>query len=269
VNKASETPLSNTGTEATDAVIEACDVEKSFGHVDVLRGTSIRVRRGEVLALVGDNAAGKSTLMKTLAGVHKPDSGQVKILNKPVTLNSVRDSQDLGVQVVYQDLALAPDLTIAESVFLGHEPLSTRWRGLKVIDRRRMSSEAAESLERIRVNLPGGVNAPIDSLSGGQRQAVAIARAVRWADSALLMDEPTAALGVRQTDDVTDVIRAAADSGLGVIVISHDMPHMLQTADRICVLRHGRVVADEPAHDLTITKIVEYMLGIREERNAD
>lgn len=249
----------------SDVVIEARSIEKHFGHLQVLKGASLTIHRGEVVALVGDNAAGKSTFLKTLAGVYSPDAGEVRILERPVSLASVRDSQDLGVQVVYQDLALAPDLTIAESMFIGHERMSIRWRRLGVIDRGQMALEAAEALQRIGISV-SGVNVAISSLSGGQRQAVAIARAVRWAKTVLLMDEPTAALGVRQTEIVTSVIRAAADSGLGVLVISHDMPHMLRTADRIAVLRHGSVVADRPAKDLTITKIVEFMLGIQEAR---
>jgi ABC-type sugar transport system ATPase subunit len=182
-------------------------------------------------------------LLKVLAGVHQPDAGEVRIRDRPVSLDSVRDSQGRGIQVVYQDLALAPDLTIAESMFLGHERMARRWRRLGVIDRKTMGAEAAAAIRRLGVSLPA-VDAAIGSLSGGQRQAVAIARAVRWAENVLLMDEPTAALGVRQTEIVTNVIRAAADSGLGVLVISHDMPHMLRTADRIAVLRHGVVVAD-------------------------
>jgi ABC-type sugar transport system ATPase subunit len=247
----------------SDVAIEARDIEKGFGHLEVLRGTSLRIRRGEVVALVGDNAAGKSTLLKVLAGVHQPDAGEVRIRDRAVSLDSVRDSQGRGIQVVYQDLALAPDLTIAESMFLGHERMARRWRRLGVIDRKTMGAEAAAAIRRLGVSLPA-VDAAIGSLSGGQRQAVAIARAVRWAENVLLMDEPTAALGVRQTEIVTNVIRAAADSGLGVLVISHDMPHMLRTADRIAVLRHGVVVADQPAEHLTITKIVGFMLGLEE-----
>jgi simple sugar transport system ATP-binding protein len=245
-----------------DLVIEARGIEKNFGHVEVLRGINLQVRRGEVVALVGDNGAGKSTFMKVIAGVHPPDGGELRLLEEPVSFSSVRHSQELGVQVVYQDLALAPDLTIAESMFLGHERMSPRLRPFGVLDRRRMNAEAAEALDEIGVNISTGVEASIGNLSGGQRQAVAIARAVRWAENVLLMDEPTAALGVRQTESVTGVIRAAADAGLGVLVISHDMPHMLRTADRIAVLRHGAIVADEPADGLTITKIVEYMLGL-------
>jgi ABC-type sugar transport system ATPase subunit len=246
---------------AGEIAIEAIELEKEFGHVRALQGASLRVHRGEVVALVGDNGAGKSTFLKTLAGVHQPDGGEVRILGQAVALTSVRDAHALGVQVVYQDLALAPDLTVAESMFLGHERLSRRWSRLGVIDRRHMARDATEALRRLGVSLPD-VRVTIGSLSGGQRQAVAIARAVRWAKAVLLMDEPTAALGVRQTEIVTDVIRAAANEGLAVLVISHDMPHMLKTADRITVLRHGVVVSDRAAAEMDITKIVGSMLGM-------
>ena len=244
-----------------EVAIEAIALEKEFGHVRALQGASLRVHRGEVVALVGDNGAGKSTFLKTLAGVHAPDAGELRILGTAVTLSSVRDAHALGVQVVYQDLALAPDLSVAESMFLGHERRSRRWSRLGVLDRRAMADDASEALRRLGVSLPD-VEVDIASLSGGQRQAVAIARAVRWAKGVLLMDEPTAALGVRQTEIVTDVIRAAANEGLAVLVISHDMPHMLKTADRIAVLRHGRVVSDRPAAEMDITKIVGSMLGM-------
>ena len=244
-----------------EVAIEAVELEKEFGHVRALQGASLQVHRGEVVALVGDNGAGKSTFLKALAGVHQPDRGEVRILGERVALDSVRDAHGLGIQVVYQDLALAPDLSIAESIFLGHERFARRWRRLGVIDRRDMERDASDALRRLGISLPN-VRVDIASLSGGQRQAVAIARAVRWAKAVLLMDEPTAALGVRQTEIVTDVIRAAANEGLAVLVISHDMPHMLKTADRIAVLRHGVVVSDCAARETDITRIVGSMLGM-------
>jgi len=245
------------------ALLEVRNVSKSFGAIHAVNDISWSIEPGEVVGLMGDNGAGKSTLVKLIAGNFPPTDGEVLVDGEVCHFHKPIQARTKGIEVVYQDLALAPDLTIAESMFLGHERMARRWRRLGVIDRKTMGAEAAAAIRRLGVSLPA-VGAAIGSLSGGQRQAVAIARAVRWAENVLLMDEPTAALGVRQTEIVTNVIRAAADSGLGVLVISHDMPHMLRTADRIAVLRHGVVVADLPAEHLTITKIVEFMLGLEE-----
>jgi simple sugar transport system ATP-binding protein len=248
----------------SEIAIEALDIWKEFGHVQALRGASISVHRGEVVALVGDNGAGKSTLMKIMCGALAPTTGHLSVLGTPVTLTSTRDAHNLGVEAVYQDLALAPDLTAAESIFLGHERVCAGWRGrLGIVSRRQMAIEATAALESLGIQL-GSSSRAVRDLSGGQRQAVAIARAVTWATQIVLMDEPTAALGTRQSGIVTDTIRRAADRGLGVLVISHDMPRMLKVADRIVVLRLGAVVADLPAANLTIPEIVAEMLGLQE-----
>jgi ABC-type sugar transport system ATPase subunit len=246
---------------SAEVAIEATDVHKEFGHVRALRGASIRVHRGEIVGLVGDNGAGKSTLMKIMCGALQPDEGDVSILGEPVQLASVREAHEAGVESVYQDLALAPDLTVPESIFLGHEVFSAGWlRHLGVLSRRQMAAEADAALRLLGIVLPS-VNVRISALSGGQRQAVAIARAVKWAQNVILMDEPTAALGTRQTEIVLGTIAAAAAGGLGVLVISHDMPRMLKLANRIVVLRHGAVVAEFPAAGTTIPTIVSAMLG--------
>jgi simple sugar transport system ATP-binding protein len=248
----------------SELAIEAVDVWKEYGHVQALRGASIRVHRGEVVALVGDNGAGKSTLMKIMCGALEPTSGHLSVLEEPVTLNSTRDAHDLGIEAVYQDLALAPDLTATESIFLGHELSAKGWRGrLGVVARRQMAAETEAALATLAIKLRSP-SAIVRDLSGGQRQAVAIARAVKWATRIVMLDEPTAALGTRQAEIVTETIRRAADAGLAVLVISHDMPRMLKIADRIVVLRLGTVVADLPAANLTIPEIVSAMLGIGE-----
>lgn len=244
-------------------LIEATGISRSFGHITALRDASISVSRGEVVALVGDNGAGKSTFMKVLCGVIAPDGGSVSIDGAPQEFRSVREAQQMGIEAVYQNLSLAPDLTIPEGIFLGHELLSDRFGWLTVLDRHKMATEAAEALEVLGIHM-SKIDVPIGSLSGGQRQAVAVARAVKWASNAILMDEPTAALGVRQADVVTDVIRAAAAAGLAVIVISHDMPRMLRAADRVVVMRHGATVANLDAHELTIPDVVAEMLGVRD-----
>jgi simple sugar transport system ATP-binding protein len=247
-----------------EIVLEAVDVYKDYGHVEALRGASLRVARGEIVALVGDNGAGKSTLLKSMCGAVQPDSGEIRVLGKPVELTDVSVAHGFGVQTVYQDLALAPDLSVPENIFLGSEVLRGGALGrLGVLDRRRMADDARESLHVLGIDLPS-VEVSIADLSGGQRQAVAIARAVRWAKNAILMDEPTAALGTRQTEIVVETIRTAARRGLGVLVISHDMPRMLHLAHRIVILRHGAVVADLPAAEATIPRIVAWMLGATE-----
>jgi ABC-type sugar transport system ATPase subunit len=246
---------------ADEVAIEALGVYKDFGHVQALRGASIAVNRGEIVGLVGDNGAGKSTLMKIMCGALQGDEGEIRVLGRPVSFSTVREAHDAGIDTVYQDLALAPDLSVPESIFLGHEVMAGGLRGrLGVLGRRQMARDADEALRLLGIVLPS-VNVRISALSGGQRQAVAIARAVKWARKVILMDEPTAALGTRQTEIVVNTIRAAAASGLGVLVISHDMPRMLQLAHRIVVLRHGAVAEEMLAADATIAKVVSAMIG--------
>ncbi len=244
-------------------VIEARDIVKHFGHVQALSGASLQVRPGEVLALVGDNGAGKSTLTKVICGALAPDGGTLSFWGRPTAVTSVRHAQELGVETVYQDLALAPDLSVAENMFLGREPLRRGAVGslLQSLDRRQMREAAEAAIGAAGITTLSSVDRSVRELSGGQRQAIAVARAVMWATSAILMDEPTAALGTKQTDIVYDSIRSAAARGLGVVVISHDIPKMLGLADRIAVMRQGRTVANLSASSLTLTDVVTLMLG--------
>ena len=245
----------------SELAIEAVGIWKEFGHIRALQGASIEVRRGEIVALVGDNGAGKSTLMKIMSGSEVADRGELGVLGAPVRLLSVRHAHALGIETVYQDLALAPHLTVAQNIFLGHELLAPGGRGrLRVLAKRRMAKESTAALEVLGIKISNPA-VRVDDLSGGQRQAVAIARAVKWAASVLLMDEPTAALGARQVEIVLRTMRNAADRGLGVLVVSHDMPHMLNVAHRIVVLRHGRNVASFDASETDITTVVAAMLG--------
>jgi ABC-type sugar transport system ATPase subunit len=245
----------------TDDAIEAIDVWKTFGHVQALRGASIRVNRGEIVAVVGDNGAGKSTMMKIMCGALRPDSGTLRLRGKTVEFVSVRQAQREGIETVYQDLALAPDLTVSENIFLGHDILTPGWRRhLRVLDTRRMEAESLTALADLGINLPSA-SVPVSSLSGGQQQAIAIARAAKWVDAFILMDEPTAALGTKQTQIVCNAIRKAAQAGVGILIISHDMPRMLELADRIVVMRHGAAIASWAARGLSIGQIVGSMLG--------
>jgi simple sugar transport system ATP-binding protein len=236
-------------------------IEKSFGHVDALRGATFTVRQGEVTVLFGDNGAGKSTLLRILCGIHQPDRGEVLVRGEPVQFESIRDAHEHGIEVIHQDLALAPDLSVSENVYLGHEQLERGWRGrVGVLARTAMGARTDDALKELGIELPS-VRVVVRELSGGQRQGVAVARAVMWSRMAILMDEPTAALGTRQTEIVLSTIKAAAARGLGVLIVSHDMPRMLQVADRIVVLRHGRVTAEFRAKDTDIPGIVGAMLG--------
>lgn len=236
-------------------------VEKSFGHVDALRGATLTVWRGHVTVLFGDNGAGKSTLLRVLCGIHRPDRGRILVQGKPVQFESIRDAHEHGIDVIHQDLALAPDLTVAENVFLGHEQFEGGWRGrVGVLARGAMGRRTDVALRELSIELPS-VRVPVRELSGGQRQAVAVARAVLWSRMAILMDEPTAALGTKQSDVVCSTIKEVARRGLGVFVISHDIPRMLEVADTAAVLRRGQVVLEAPARDVTITDIVHAMVG--------
>jgi ABC-type sugar transport system ATPase subunit len=246
--------------ENSEPVIGARHVAKRFGHVQALRDASVSVAAGKVVALVGDNGAGKSTLVKTLLGINKPDSGEVIIGGIPVQLNSVRDAQARGVDAVHQDLALAPDLSVVDNMFLGHETVT----GPGVLRRKVMTERTDEALRELGIQLPS-LTVAIRELSGGQRQAVAVARAVMWSRTAVLMDEPTAALGARQSEIISELMRTVAAKGLGVLVISHDLPRILKAADSVTVLWRGETVLDAPAADLTVPDLVATMVGYRGE----
>jgi ABC-type sugar transport system ATPase subunit len=246
---------------ASAPVVSVTDAWKSFGHVQALRGASIHVNEGEIVALYGDNGAGKSTLMRVLLGIIRPDQGAVAINGRVVEMASIRDAQANGVDAVHQDLALAPDLSVLESLFLGHERVHGGVLGrLGFLDRSSMAGDASTALEQLGIHLPS-VRRPVRDLSGGQRQATAVARAVMWTSTAILMDEPTAALGARQSDIVCETIVSSAARGLGVLVISHDLPRTLAIAHRVVVLVRGAVGLDAPAKGLTVPEIVEVMVG--------
>ncbi len=246
---------------STTTVIGCQNVAKQFGHVQALRDASVAVPPGKVVALVGDNGAGKSTLMKVLLGIQRPDSGKVVIRDQAVDLHGVRDAQRLGVDAVHQDLALAPDLSVVDNMFLGHEELHAGLGSrFGVLARRRMADQAADALESLSIRLPS-LTVPIRELSGGQRQAVAVARAVMWSTTAVLMDEPTAALGARQSEIVCNLMRTVAERGLGVLVVSHDLPRILKVADTVTVLWRGETALEAPADSMTVPDLVASMVG--------
>lgn len=251
-----------TSTGERPPVFRATGITKQFGHVQALVGVDIELHHHEVLALFGDNGAGKSTLTKCLCGVYTPDQGTLAISGEPVELRSARDAESRGITVVYQDLALAPHLTVLENVFLGHELMRAGvWGAFGALDRGAMAARTRAALDDLSIRLPS-VTVPVHELSGGQRQAVAVARAKMWSSVGILMDEPTAALGTIQSDLVCELIRNTADSGMGVMVISHDIPRILEIADRVVVLRHGAVELDTPTAGLVRQDIVAAMVGL-------
>ena len=242
-------------------ILEARNIVKTYGHVNALEGANFSVNPGEVVALIGDNGAGKSTLTKVISGVVTPDSGELLFEGAPVQISSPADAQALGIETVYQDLALAPDLDGAANVYMGRELLKPGLLGrLGVLDKRKMKTDAQEAFADLGVAVRDA-SAAVAYLSGGQRQGVAVARAASWASRVILMDEPTAALGVVQTENVLDVIRRVRDRGVAVVLISHNMPDVLKVADRIEVLRLGRRVAVFDRPDASLESLVGAMTG--------
>jgi D-xylose transport system ATP-binding protein len=235
-----------------DLPILACEeVSKSFGAVQALYKVDFEVRTGEVMALVGDNGAGKSTLIKGIAGIHALDEGQVSFEGKPVSISGPRDAARLGIEVVYQDLALADNLDVVANMFLGRERLT----GI-VLDESHMERDARQTLDSLHVTTLRSVRQKVAGLSGGQRQAVAVAKAVLWQSRVVILDEPTAALGVAQTRQVLDLVRRLADRGLAVVLISHNLHDIFEVADRITVLRLGQTVDVFTKQDVTQQQVV-------------
>lgn len=219
-------------------LLELKGVSKSFGAVQALSKVDFEVRLGEVMALVGDNGAGKSTLIKGIAGIHTFNEGQIFFEGKPVTINNPRDSADLGIEVVYQDLALADNLDVVANMFLGRERTKSLWR----VDEASMEQACIETLQSLSVFTLRSVRQAVAELSGGQRQAIAVAKAVMWNSKLVILDEPTAALGVAQTRQVLDLVRRLADKGLAVVIITHNLHDVFEVADRVTVLRLGQRV---------------------------
>jgi fructose transport system ATP-binding protein len=243
-------------------ILEARGLVKHFGHVVALDGADFELYPGEIVAIIGDNGAGKSTLIKSLSGALQPDDGEIRLDGERVRFRSPGDARGAGIETVYQDLAVAPALDIASNIFLGRE---ARWRGplglgLRLLDKRRMRREAAQHFAELQIGVQS-ITQPVEDLSGGQRQGVAVARAAKWARRLAIMDEPTAALGVRETRQVLDLILRVRERGLPVIIISHDMPHVFELADRILIMRLGKRVAVVTPQTHTMPEAVAIMTG--------
>jgi simple sugar transport system ATP-binding protein len=238
-------------------ILAAYQVVKSFGHVRALRHASFEAFAGEVTALVGDNGAGKSTLIKILAGVLAPDEGELRIEGSVVRLADPHDAKGRGIETVYQDLALAPDLDAAANVFLGRELRRLRF----LHDHAEMRRRTASAFTELGVGLVQDMRAPVAAFSGGQKQSVAIARAAMWASKVIIMDEPTAALGVIQTAKVLDLVQSIRDRGVAVVFVSHNLPQVLQLADRIEVLRLGSRVARFRRGEADVDRLIAAISG--------
>ena len=247
-----------------EPILEAREIVKTYGHVQALRGANFSAFTGEVVALIGDNGAGKSTLIKVISGVARPDGGEILFEGRVVDIPSPSAAQSLGIETVYQDLSLAPDLDGAGNIYLGREIVRPGLLGrLGVLDKRAMREGAVKAFSELGVAIEDP-DATVAYLSGGQRQGVAVARSASWASKVIIMDEPTAALGVVQSARVLDVIRQVRERGLAVVLISHNMPEVLEVADRIEVLRLGRRVATIARADATLESLVGAMTGALE-----
>jgi ABC-type sugar transport system ATPase subunit len=246
-------------------LLRAEGISKSFGAVQALADVNLELPAGQVTALCGDNGAGKSVLIKCLAGIYEPEHGRLFWEGNPVRIRNARDAADLGIETVYQDLALADNLDIVQNMFLGRERIR---HGL--LDENDMERAAAETLAGLRATTVRSIRQPVGSLSGGQRQSVAVAKAVMWNSKLVIMDEPTAALGVTQTEMVLELVQRLREHGLAVLVISHNLNDVFAVADRIAVLYLGRMVAQKNASSFDRQSVVEYMttggLGITASR---
>jgi D-xylose transport system ATP-binding protein len=255
--------MTTNGATSNGAILALEDVSKRFGPVQALDGVDFSVRPGEVVALVGDNGAGKSTLVKTIAGIHHPDSGKFFFDGEPVTITTPSDATRLGIATVYQDLALADNLDVVANLFLGHELVgSGPARVTRQLDEIDMEHRSHELLEQLAVTIPS-VRTEVGNLSGGQRQQVAVARSLLGEPKVVLLDEPTAALGVAQTAQVLELIKRLRERGLGVVVISHNLVDVFEVADRIFVLRLGRPGGEFDAHKASREDVVAAITGAR------
>jgi ABC-type sugar transport system ATPase subunit len=241
-------------------LIEMRGISRSFGGVTALREVDLAIYRNEIVALLGDNGAGKSTLIKILAGALSADAGEIRLEGKPVTIESPRDAKDLGIETIYQDLALCDNLDVPTNLFLGRELMRPLVLPLiRVFDRKRMAAETRELLGRLKIEL-GSLQAPVRNLSGGQRQSVAIAKSVYSNAKLVIMDEPTAALGVQQTEKVLDLVRELKQAGMAIVFISHILEDVFRVADRMVVLKTGRKVGERLIAATTRDEVVRMMI---------
>jgi ABC-type sugar transport system ATPase subunit len=241
-------------------ILAAVDLYKHFGGLVAVDHVSLDVHPGEVVGLLGDNGAGKSTLIKMISGVYQPDGGRLVLNGQEVSFSSPHDAREAGIETIYQDLALCENLDVGANIFLGREPVRRVVGVLAAVDRRRMLTESRQILTQLDIRIPG-LTRPIRQLSGGQRQAVAIARAIYWNARLMIMDEPTAALGVPEQRKVLGLVRTLRERGVGVIIISHNLQDVLDVADRVLVMRRGRSVGERRVSETNTGDLLRLMLA--------
>ncbi|MCC5973405.1 MAG: sugar ABC transporter ATP-binding protein [Rubellimicrobium sp.] len=244
----------------SEPLLEVRHLSKNFGAVQALQDVSLAVAPGEVVALAGDNGAGKTTLIKAISGVYRPSSGEILLKGQPVDFGSPQEAREQGIETIYQDLALADNLSIGANIFLGREPMRRAFGFLPVLDRRKMAEAAKETMALLDFHV-NRMEAPVSNFSGGQRQAVAIGRAVYWNAQILIMDEPTAALGVPEQRKVISLIHQLKAQGRGVIFISHNLQDIFAVSDRIVVLRRGVAAGERRIAETTHDEVVKLMVG--------
>jgi fructose transport system ATP-binding protein len=254
----------NTSVQPENLVMQARGIVKRYGQVTALDGTDFELRAGEILAVIGDNGAGKSSLIKALSGATIPDEGEMLLDGQLVHFRSPIDARRAGIETVYQDLAVAPAMTIAENLFLGREIIKDNPLGrlLRLLDKKAMLAQAVQRMQELKVGIRS-MTQPVETLSGGQRQCVAVARAAAFARHVVIMDEPTAALGVKEGNMVLELIRRVRDRGLPVILISHNMPHVFEIADRIHIQRLGKRAAVVNPRQISMSDTVAVMTGAK------
>ncbi|WP_140706622.1 ATP-binding cassette domain-containing protein [Mesorhizobium sp. B2-8-5] len=241
-------------------ILQLQDIRKNFGGITAIENFSLEVFPGEIVALVGDNGAGKSTLVKIVSGVHPPSSGTIAIEGKPVTMSNATMGRAHGIEVVYQDLALADQQTVYMNMFLGREPLNR----FGLLDRRRMIAETEKLVKELDVRIPSA-HATIRDLSGGQRQGVAIARATHWASKLILLDEPTAALGVAETAKVEEIVLSLKQRNVGILIISHSLDQVFKLSDRVCALRRGKQIGVRETKKTDKNEIIAMITGLQQQ----
>ena len=247
--------------------LEARGIVRNYGHVEALRGADFTVRAGEVTALIGDNGAGKSTLVRILSGTEAPDDGTIFIEGKEVKFETPIDAREAGIETVFQDLALCPHLSAVQNLFLGRElPRKGILGKFGFLDNEKMKKFSADAFQDLGATVRS-LTANVGSMSGGQRQSIAVARSAAWANKVLFFDEPTAALGVVQKKNVLDLVRRVRDKGIGIVFISHSMPEVLEIADRVQVMRRGKTIADYKASQTNLEELVGAMTGRLDEVN--
>ncbi|PRY19613.1 mannose ABC transporter ATP-binding protein /fructose ABC transporter ATP-binding protein /ribose ABC transporter ATP-binding protein [Aliiruegeria haliotis] len=252
-------------------IVQGRNIVKRYGHVTAIDHSDFELRHGEILAVIGDNGAGKSSIVKAICGAVTPDEGEILIEGQPVNFTSPIEAREMGIEIVYQTLALSPALSIADNMFMGREIRKDGWRGkyFHMLDRKKMETFARDKLTELGLMTVQSINQPVETLSGGQRQGVAVARAAAFATKFIIMDEPTAALGVKESRRVLELIQDVKARGIPIILISHNMPHVFEVADRIHIHRLGKRLCTVDPKDYTMSDAVAFMTGAKDPPERD